>query len=370
MSSGGTIERASARIDAAALRHNATLLAAAAGSARLMAVVKADGYGHGDITAARSALEGGATALAVATVAEAERLRRDGLGAPILVMGPLAASEWSRAHSAQAEVCVWTPEGIRSAVEAVVPGVHLKLDTGMGRLGARPEALADLVAAASTAGAPVVGLMTHFATADEREGENASFMREQLLRFRAAVRDLRPQFPDAFVHAANSAATLREPDAHFDMVRCGIALYGCCPFGGDPATIGLRPAMSIISRIASLKVVRSRDSVGYGRTWRAARGAVIGLVPVGYADGYSRALSNRAEVLVAGRRVPVVGTISMDQLTVDLGPESHEAVGDEVVLLGASGGQRITAEDIAGWRSTINYEVTCGFGPRIPRIAT
>jgi alanine racemase len=365
---GGTIERACARIDTAALTHNAARLTAAAGSARLMAVVKADGYGHGDVTAARAAVAGGATALAVATVAEAEKLRRAGIAATILVMGALAQPEWSRAHSAQAEVCVWTPEGLHAAGEAKVPGVHLKFDTGMGRLGARPEAVVEVVGAAMQASVPIVGLMTHFATADETTGDNAGFMREQLLRFRALVRDLRTDFPEATVHAANSAATLREPDARLDMVRCGIALYGCSPFGDDPATHGLRPVMSLVSRIASLKTVRSRDSVGYGRTWRAARGAVIAVVPVGYADGYSRALSNRAEVLVAGRRVPVVGTISMDQLTVDLGPESTEQVGDEVVLLGASGGERITAEEMAALRGTINYEVTCGIGPRIPRV--
>ena len=144
------------------------------------------------------------------------------------------------------------------------------------------------------------------------------------------------------MHAANSAATLREPGAAFDMVRCGIALYGCSPFGGDPADHDLRPAMAWISYLASVKTLRSRESVGYGRVWRAARGTRIGLVPVGYADGYARALSGRAEVLVGGRRVPVVGTISMDQLTVDLGPEGAEGVGEEVVLIGAQGDERVT----------------------------
>jgi alanine racemase len=209
--------------------------------------------------------------------------------------------------------------------------------------------------------------MTHFATADETEGAHAAFFREQLVRFRAALGPLCQRFPDAVVHAANSAATLRDPEAAFDLVRCGIAVYGCSPFGRDPVDDGLVPAMSWTSYLASVKPLRSQESVGYGRTHRAVRGTTIGLVPVGYADGYARALSNRAWVLVGGRRVPVVGTISMDQLTVDLGPESGDRVGDEVVLLGPQDGERITAEELARWRETINYEVVCGVGGRVRR---
>jgi alanine racemase len=367
----GTVERACARVDLSAVRHNAGVLAAAAGGARLMAVVKADGYGHGAAACARAALQGGAVALAVHTVAEAEALRAAGVGAPMLVMGPLTGGEWGRAAAAGAEVVAWTPQALAAAGAAGVGGVHLELDTGMGRAGARPEDLPALAAAAGAPGAaPVAGLMTHFATADMTEGEHAGFMREQLVRFRGALRGLREAFPGALVHAANSAATLREPAACFDMVRCGIALYGCSPFGDDPTSRGLRPAMSVVSHLAMVKEVRSRDSVGYGRTWRAARGTRIGLVPVGYADGYTRCLGNRAEVLVGGRRVPVVGTISMDQLTVDLGPESTEGVGAEVVLLGTAGDERVTAEEIAAHRGSINYEVTCGMGPRLPRVHT
>jgi alanine racemase len=240
----------------------------------------------------------------------------------------------------------------------------------MGRLGARPEDVDPLVGAAEAAGPGlrVAGLMTHFATADERDGENAGFMGEQLLRFRARLPGLRGRFPDAVVHAANSAATLRDPGAAFDMVRCGIALYGCSPFMGDPAEHDLRPAMALVSYLGSVKTLHSRESVGYGRVWRAARGTRVGLVPVGYADGYARVLTGRAQVLVGGRRAPVVGTISMDQLTVDLGPEATEGVGDEVVLIGAQGDGRVSAEEVAVWRETINYEVTCAVGPRIPRV--
>lgn len=363
-----TPERAHAPVDLDALRHNVRVLARTAGRARLMAVVKAAGYGHGAVPSARAAVEAGASWLGVHTAGEAEELRAGGVAAPILVLGPVTGGEWERAAAADAEVTVWAEAGLRAAVAAGVRGLHIKIDTGMGRLGVHPSEAPALADAAVALGAPVTGVMTHFATADETEGPNAGFMREQLTRFRSSVRQMRDRFPDALVHAANSAATLREPDARLDMVRCGIALYGCSPFGDDALVRDLRPVMSVVSSIASIKTVHSRDSVGYGRTWRAARGTRIGLVPVGYADGYARALGNRAHVLVAGRRVPVVGTVSMDQLTIDLGPESTEAVGEPVVLLGADGDERVTAEELAGLRGTIGYEVVCGIGARIPRV--
>jgi alanine racemase len=238
----------------------------------------------------------------------------------------------------------------------------------MGRLGARPEAVPALLEAARADSIEVAGVMTHFATADETSGDNAGFMREQAVRFRALAAELAPRVPGARWHAANSAATLRDPEVRFDMVRCGIALYGCSPFHGDPAEHDLRPALSFRSYLASVKPLRSRESVGYGRTHRAARGTMVGLVPVGYADGWARALSNRGQVLVGGRRVPMVGTVSMDQITVDLGPEAADRPGDEVVLIGAQGGERITAEEVGRWRDTINYEVTCALGPRVRRV--
>ncbi len=363
-----TPERARALVDLGAVRHNARVLAATAGSARLMAVVKADAYGHGAARVAAAAMEGGAACLGVHTAGEVEELRAAGIDAPVLVLGPLTGGEWRRVAAAGAEVTAWSVPGLRAALDAGVPGAHLKIDTGMGRLGIPPAGAPALADAALAMGVRVTGVMTHFATADETSGANAGFMREQLIRFRAAVRQVRERFPDAVVHAANSAATMREPEARLDMVRCGIALYGCSPFGDDAAARDLRPVMSLVSYIGSVRTLHSRDSVGYGRTWRAARGTRVGLVPVGYADGYARMLGNRSHVLVAGRRVPVIGTISMDQLTVDLGPESTEGVGEPVVLLGADGDERITAEELAGLRGTISYEVVCGVGPRIPRV--
>jgi alanine racemase len=364
----GTVERAHARIDRAALAHNVRRIAATAGSARVVAVVKADAYGHGAVACSRIAIDAGAGALAVHTIAEAEQLRMHGLSAPIIVMGPLSGGEWVRAGETAVEVVTWTPEGVYAAVESGVAGVHLELDSGMGRLGARAEDIPALSDAAVATGASVVGIMTHFATADDRDGDQAGFFGEQLVRFRAAATALAQTFPTARIHAANSAATFRDPRALFDMVRCGIALYGCSPFHEDPANLDLVPVMTVMSYVAMVKTIRSRDSVGYGRTWRAQRGTRIGLVPVGYADGYARALGNNADALVDGRRVPVVGAVSMDQITVDLGPESTDGVGAPVVLLGGTGPQRITAEELALRRGTINYEVTCGISQRLPRV--
>lgn len=365
-------QRATAWIDLGAIRHNAGVLAAAAAPAELVAVVKANGYGHGAVPVARAALDGGARRLAVATVEEAEELRAAGFDVPILVMGPLIGGEVARAIAVAAEFAVWTPEMCVAAAAASghdrPARVHIGLDTGMGRLGARPEGLAALADAAARPGIDVVGIMTHFATADVLEGDESGFFAEQVLRFRAAAASLRDRFPDARLHAANSAATLRGGDAAFDLVRCGIALYGCSPFGDHPSTRSLRPAMRWSSYVAVVKWLHSRESVGYGRTWRAARGTRIAVVPVGYADGYARSLSNRGQALVGGRRVPVVGTISMDQLTIDLGAEAGDAVGDEVVLLGRQGSEEITAEEVAAWRGTISYEVTCDVGARVRRV--
>lgn len=364
--------RVVARIDLDAVRHNARRLAAAADGAELMAVVKADGYGHGAAPVAAAALDGGATRLAVATLDEARSLRESGIAAPILILGALHGPELRDAVASGHAVTIWTPEAARAADQAarslgLTAPVHLKFDTGMGRLGAVADAVAPLVAAVEGAGDLVVeGLMTHFATADEREGPNAGFLGEQLVRFRSLLADVAPRFPAAQVHAANSAATLREPGAVFDIVRCGIALYGCSPFGTDPADDDLRPAMSLRSWISSLKLLRSRESAGYGRLWRAPRAAWVAAVPVGYGDGYARDMRG-ADALVGGRRVPVVGAVSMDQITLDLGPEAEARVGDEVVLLGAQGGDRITAEELAAHRGTINYEITCALTGRVPR---
>jgi alanine racemase len=341
-------ERALARIDVGAIERNCARL-----PGELCAVVKADGYGHGSLETARAALEGGATWLAVATAAEAAALRESGIDVPVLVMGALSRAELETAVGADADVVAWTDE-----VAEAAPRVHVKFDTGMGRLGTndRDRAL-DLARRPS-----VVGLMTHFATADEPGDDHFP---HQLEAFQSFVEEVGRD--DVRVHAANSAAALREPAARFDMVRCGLAIYGMDPFGSDPGDHGLEPALSLHSYVAAVKHFDAGDSAGYGRRWRAPAPGWVATVPIGYGDGWRRGLTNRHEVLIGGRRHRSVGAVSMDNITVELGPDTGVRVGDEVVLIGSQGEERILAEEVARELQTINYEVTCGLSARVRR---
>jgi alanine racemase len=352
--------RALARVDLGAISENCARLAELA---PLCAVVKAGGYGHGAVEAARAAQTGGASWLAVATAGEAAELREAGIGGPLLVMGALSPEELEIALASGADVVAWRESFVRRLHGDV--GVHVKLDTGMGRLGTRDaeEAtrVADLVAA--TPGLRLAGAMTHFATADD----DPEFMAEQLARFTPWADALAARHPGLLRHAANSAATLRGPAARFDLVRCGIAIYGMDPFHRDPADHGLRPALELVSYVAEVKRVRPGESAGYGRRFVAERDGWLATIPIGYGDGMRRGLTNRTDVLVGGRRVPVAGTVSMDNIAADLGPGEPPPVGTEVVLLGARGDQRILAEDWAAALGTINYEITCGIAPRVPR---
>ncbi len=346
--------RAQARVDLGAIERNCARLASVAAPAGLCAVVKADGYGHGAVPAARAARAGGAEWLAVATAGEAHALRAAGLEGPLLVMGALSPEELEIALAARADVVAW-----REAFVAALPAdarIHVKLDTGMGRLGTRdPDEASRVVEAA---GDRLAGLMTHFATADEADD---AFLREQLAAFRAWAPE-----GGAPRHAANSAATLRQPEARLDMVRCGLAIYGLDPFHRDPADHGLEPALELVSYVAEVKRALPGQSAGYGRRFVAERETWLGTIPIGYGDGVRRGLADNAELLVAGRRVPLVGTVSMDNITVDLGDEAVEP-GTEAVLVGARGGERILAEDLAARLGTINYEITCGISSRVPR---
>jgi alanine racemase len=352
--------RALARIDAGAIERNTARMAQAAQGASLCAVVKSDGYGHGAVTAARAALAGGAQWLAVAAAGEARVLREAGIGERILVMGALDPEELGVALAADADVVAWTEE----LLDALPAGarVHIKLDSGMGRLGTRDAALATRLA--ERAGERLAGLMTHFATAD-MPGD--TFLDEQLGRFREWVAPLRQRFPEATVHAANSAATLRDPATHFDMVRPGVALYGMDPFNEDPARHGLEPALELVTKVMAVKGAAPGESAGYGRRFVAAGPTQLATLPIGYGDGWRRALTNDADVLVGGRRFPLVGTVSMDNIAIDLGLDSDVEVGDEAVLIGAQGPERILAEEVARRLGTINYEVTCGLTARVVR---
>jgi alanine racemase len=364
--------RALARIDLSAVRRNSAELKRRLGAAELCAVVKADGYGHGAAWCARAAIAGGASWLAVATAEEAADLRRHGLRHRLLVMGALTPEEAETAVRAGADVVAWRLEFAelvaRKAEEVAVRAtVHVKLDTGMGRLGARdPEEAMSLVELAKRdERLELAGFMTHLATADEPDSR---FFDEQLARFRPLAERVKEAHPRCLVHAANSAAVLRSAAAHFDMARCGIAIYGLDPFHADPAAHALAPALSLESYVADVKPLRAGQSVGYGRSWSADADTQVAVVPIGYGDGYRRGLSNAAEVIVGGRRYPVVGTISMDNVTVDVGNEGAVRPGDLVTLIGADGDQIVSAEELARALGTINYEVTCGIAPRVRRL--
>jgi alanine racemase len=339
-------ERALAQVDLGAIERNCARL-----PKPLCAVVKADGYGHGPV--APAALAGGATWLAVATAAEARDLREQGIDAPVLVMGALTPEEVHIAVAADADVVAWS-----DAVAEAAPRVHVKLDTGMGRLGTKDRGHALRLAARPN----VVGLMTHFATADEPDDD---FFREQLEAFHQFVDDVGRD--DLLVHAANSAAALRDPASHFDLVRCGIAVYGMDPFHDDPAAHGLEPALSLHSWVAAARRFEPGDSAGYGRRWTAGERSWVATVPIGYGDGWRRGLTNDCDVLIGGRRHPLVGTVSMDNVTVALGPDTDVKVGDPVVLIGSQGEERILAEEVARRLGTINSEITTGLLPRVRR---
>jgi alanine racemase len=358
--------RALARVDLGAIERNCARLAAVAAPARLCAVVKAAGYGHGAVPAARAAQAGGAAWLAVATADEAAELRAAAIEGPLLVMGALSQRELEMAVAARADVVAWD-EDFAAAAAALGggTGVHVKLDTGMGRLGTRDAGQATRVAEAVAAadGLRLAGAMTHLATADE---DDDAFLTQQLAAFTPWARAIERAHPGVLVHAANSAATLREPAARFGMVRCGIAVYGMDPFHRDPAAHGLEPALELVSYLAEVKRAEPGQSAGYGRRFVADDETWIGTVPIGYGDGYRRGMTNNADVLAGGRRVPVAGTVSMDNITVDLGPDPPPR-GSEVVLIGARDGERILAEELAARIGTINYEIACGIAARVPR---
>jgi alanine racemase len=321
------MHRSELTVDLGAVRRNTRRLLEVLGEAELWAVVKADGYGHGAVDVAGAVLGEGASALCVATVTEGLALRDEFPAWRILVMGPSSGREIAYAREAGLELTVWDepiPEGVP---------VHLKLDTGMGRWG-----LAEL----PEPPAEVVGLMTHLATADS----DPEFTREQLSRFDEATRP----YSQLTRHAANSAAALRLPESRFDAARCGIALYGLSPFGEDPAADGLEPVLRWESRLAQVKRLRPGESTGYGRRYVAEQETWIGIVPVGYADGFRRDLTG-TEVAVGGERRRVVGTVSMDAIAIELGEELP--IDTPVTLIGDG----ILAEDHARVAGTINYEL-------------
>lgn len=353
-----------------AIRHNVRRLREIV-QKPIMAVVKANAYGHGAVEVARAAVEAGAAWLGVAFAGEGVALRRAGLRENILVLGYTPPDLAAEAIAHDLSLAVYDLPLARAYGEAAAHGrrarLHVKVDTGMGRLGVQPEeALSFVRAVRALAGVEVEGIFTHFATADEAD---LSFAREQLARFNGALAALeaagrRPPL----AHAANSAAALAMPEARFDLARVGIALYGLSPSADVRLPADFKPALEWKSEVSQIKRLPPGTPISYGREYYTKGPETIAVIPVGYADGFRRYPKNAAQVIVGGRRVPVVGRVCMDQIMADVSLANGVQVGDEVVLIGRQGAARITADEAAAWWGTINYDVVSGIMARVPRV--
>jgi alanine racemase len=375
-----------ADIDLDAVRHNAGVLRTLIGPAALCAVVKADGYGHGDVPVARAALEGGATWLAVALVEEGVTLRQAGVGAPILLLSEPPVEGMAEAVARDLVPTVYTASGIaalgRMAAESdLAPvAVHLKVDTGMHRVGADPDdavALADAIAADPRL--ELGAVWTHLAVADGEDPDDRDFTALQLERFDGVVAALataghRPPL----IHVANTAGTIGSAASRHDLVRCGLAVYGLTPtpalataLADATGGLRLRPVLSLHSQVTYVRDLAAGQRPSYGRRRPLPGDSRVATVPIGYADGVPRRLFDQGgEVLIGGVRRPLAGVVTMDQIVVDCGPAdvAPVAVGDEVVLIGGQGAEEVTAEEWADLLGTISYEVLCDIGPRVPRL--
>ena len=364
-----------AEVDLGAVRHNVSRLTALARPGQLCAVVKANGYGHGAVPVARAALEAGATWLGVALVEEGVELRAAGIEAPILVLSEPPLDAMDEVVGQRLTPTVYTEAGVEAAAKAVAAAgvdqrlnVHVKVDTGMHRVGAAPEAALGLADAVNRRPElRLAALWTRLAVADDPDNEFTALQLDRFERVRLTLQR-RGVLPD-LVHAANSAGLIAHPASRYNFVRCGIAIYGINP---DPALAGrvdLRPAMSLKARVSFVKEVAAGDRISYGLRYEFDDHAVVATIPAGYADGVTRRLSFAdGQVLIGGRRQPIAGTVTMDQIMVDCGPDADVAAGDEVVLIGRQGSDEITAQEWADRVDTIAYEVVCGIGPRVPRV--
>ena len=373
----GDLSSTVARVRPSAIESNVRRLVAAADGAALCAVVKADGYRHGAVAAARAALAGGASWLAVATIAEAvEVVEGTDRDAPVLILSEIAppfTAEASARCSDRVRFTVASVAGVEALAAAAVSErrVHLKVDTGMHRMGAAPRELAVVTEAlkATRSCLRLEGVWTHLAVADS---PGDPFTAEQLRRFDHALGSLRRGGLDpGIVHTANSAGLLAHPEARRDLVRAGIAVYGVPPSPELGGIVELEPAMDLMSRVTAVRTVEPGESVSYGRHWWAEQPARVATVAVGYADGIRRDSGPAGvEVLVRGRRCPIVGMVTMDQLMVALDPAiaDEASVGDEVVLIGRQGTEEITATEVAGRLGTIAYEVLTSISVRVPRL--
>ncbi len=361
-------------VDLDAIRHNLAELRKRVGQGcKILAAVKANAYGHGLVAVAHTCVSAGVDMLGVAIVEEALELRQQGIKCPILMFAPESSdsAEEIVQHRITATVC---DEEVTSALSQaalkfdLTAKVHLNVDTGMGRGGLKLEEASEFAEkVAGLGGLKLEGVWTHFPVADQDD----QFTVNQIESFARCVRKMKHKVGKIpIIHAANSAAVLKYPSSYFDMVRVGIAVYGLEPFEEASKMARLVPALTLKSRIVQLKQVSPGSGISYGRRFIAGRPTWIATVPIGYADGYSRLLSGKGEALVHGQRVPVVGTICMDQLMLDVSDVPGVQKGDEVILIGQQGSIRITAEELAKKMNTINYEVVCRIGPRVPRVYT
>lgn len=353
-------------VDLDAISHNASVITAAVAPATLCAVVKADGYGHGDVPVAEAALAGGATSLAVALVEEAVRLRDAGIEAPILLLSEPALNDAALIVEKRLIPTVYR-KGFADALSSQADrsvAIHIKVDTGMHRVGVAPDGVVALARhIEADPSLELEGLWTHFAVAEE----DTDFTRDQLSALKDVIAELASNgIAVPLVHAANTAGALLFPEARFDMVRVGLGIYGLRPAPHVAEELDLRPAMRVVSQVSMVSRLAGGERPSYGRRRPLAADATVATVPIGYADGISRRLTDHGEVLIGGTRRPFAGTVTMDQVVIDMG-DGAVAVGDEVVVLGRQDGSAITAEDLAKLLGTINYEVVCNFGPRLPR---
>ncbi len=369
-----------AEVDLDALRHNVRLLRRVSDPAAVWAVVKADAYGHGAPEVAVAAIEAGAAGLAVALAEEGVVLREAGVSAPVLVLSEPPPESFDALVGRGVMPTVSSAEGLAAAAAAARSrgtrlSVHVKVDTGMHRAGVPPEELPALVAAVSAEPAlRLEGVWTHLAVADGEGEEDRAFTRAQLTRFDRAVASLGRRPP--VLHSANTAGAVAWPESRYDLVRPGIALYGPLPSASVAAALAaatggqaLRPVLSLRARVTAVRELAAGERPSYGRHRPLPAGGRVATVPIGYADGVPRALfDGGGEVLIGGRRWPLAGMVTMDQLVVDCGPRSRVAVGDEVVLIGRQGDQEVTADEWAARVGTISYEVLCSVGPRVPRV--
>jgi len=354
-----------------AIAHNTRLLAEVVWPAKLCAVVKADAYGHGMLPVARTAVAAGAEALAVALVDEGRRLREDGIAVPVLLLSEPRPYEFAEVVEHRLTPTVYQGEGLAAAAAAAAAAgqrlpVHLKVDTGMARVGATPAevlSMADAIAQRDTL--ELTGVWTHCAVADEPDNP---FTGHQIERFNHLLSRLRLAGHQGFCrHMANSAVAMAHPRGRFDMVRCGIALYGIAPSPALADCLALQPAMTVRTEVSLVKNIAAGTPVSYGHRYRAPCDTQLATIPIGYADGWTRRLGTRGgEVLIGGRRRPIAGVVTMDQTMVDCGASHPVSAGDEVILLGRQGAEEITAAEIAERIDTVAYEIVCRLSRRVP----